>query len=50
MLQRDSVVSSGAEGLEALGVTPTPLAAVASQWLVRYRRLGRFARHPETAA
>jgi len=44
MLQRDSVVADGAQGLEALGVTPTPLAAVAPQWLVRYRRMGRFGR------
>jgi len=44
MLQRDSVVADGAEGLAALGVTPTPLAAVAPQWLVRYRRMGRFGR------
>jgi uncharacterized protein YbjT (DUF2867 family) len=50
MLQRDSVVSPEAAGLEALGVTATPLAAVAPQWLVRYRRMGRFARHGEIAA
>lgn len=50
MLQRDSVVSPAAEGLEALGITPTPLAAVAPHWLVRYRRMGRFGRHTETLA
>jgi NADH dehydrogenase len=43
LLQRDSVVGQDAEGLAALGITPTPLAAVAAGWLVRYRRLGRFA-------
>lgn len=43
LLQQDTVVSSGAEGLAALGVTPTPLAAIAPSWLVRYRRNGRFA-------
>jgi NADH dehydrogenase len=43
LLQRDSVVSAGAEGLAALGIAPTPLAAVAAGWLVRYQRLGRFA-------
>lgn len=43
LLQRDSIVGQGAEGLAALGITPTPLAAVAPGWLVRYRRLGRFA-------
>jgi len=42
MLQKDNVVSAGAEGLGALGVTPTPLDAVATSWLVQYRRHGRF--------
>jgi NADH dehydrogenase len=41
MLARDTVVS-GADGLAALGVTPTPMDAVAAGWLVRYRRHGRF--------
>ncbi len=50
MLGSDSVVAGGASGLGALGVTPTPLAAVAPQWLVRFRRAGRFARRVETAA
>ncbi len=44
LLQRDTIVANGAEGLAALGITPTPLAAVAPQWLVRYRRNGRFAK------
>lgn len=44
LLQSDSVVAPGAQGLEALGITPTPLAAVAPGWLVRYQRAGRFAR------
>jgi NADH dehydrogenase len=43
MLQRDNVVSSGAEGFAAFGIAPTPLATVAPDWLVRYRRNGRFA-------
>ncbi len=43
MLQKDNVVAPGARGLEALGVAPTPMAAVAESWLVRYRRHGRFA-------
>lgn len=43
MLQRDNVVSAGAEGFAALGITPTPMAAVAPNYLVRYRRNGRFA-------
>jgi NADH dehydrogenase len=43
MLQRDNVVSDKAPGLEAFGITPTPLAAVAEGWLNTYRRHGRFA-------
>jgi len=43
MLSRDNVVAPGTEGLNALDVQPTPLAAVADSWLVRYRRSGRFA-------
>ena len=42
MLQKDAVAAPGSEGLAALGVTPTPLQAVAPGWLVRYRRSGRF--------
>lgn len=44
MLQRDNIVSPGADGLDALGVSPTPLAAVAPEWLVRFHRQGRFGR------
>lgn len=44
MLQRDNVVSAGADGLAALGIAPTPLAAVAPEYLVRFRRQGRFGR------
>lgn len=44
MLQRDNVVSDGAEGLPALGITATPIAAVAPEWLVRFRKAGRFGR------
>ena len=40
-LQRDNVVT-GEDGLAATRVTPTPLAAVAPDWLVRFRRQGRF--------
>ena len=43
LLQRDSIVGDGAEGLQAIGITPTPLAAVAPGWLVKYQRAGRFA-------
>lgn len=42
MLQKDNVVSAGADGLAALGLSPTPMDAVAPGWLVQYRRHGRF--------
>ncbi|MBA2918585.1 NAD(P)H-binding protein [Sphingomonas sp. MAH-20] len=42
MLQRDNVPAPGSTGLEAFGITPTPLAAVAPGWLVQYRKQGRF--------
>ena len=50
MLQRDNVVSAGAEGFAALGIEPTPLASVAPGWLVRFRRNGRFADIVDQAA
>lgn len=50
MLQSDNVVASGQSGLDALGVTPTSLAAVADDWLVQYRRHGRFAKKPVPTA
>lgn len=43
MLQRDNVAAAGAPGLAELGIRPTPMAAVAEGWLVRFRRHGRFA-------
>ncbi len=49
LLQRDTVVGAGAEGLAALGVAPTPLGAVAPGWLVRFRRAGRFGALHEVA-
>ncbi|WP_420607391.1 complex I NDUFA9 subunit family protein [Novosphingopyxis sp.] len=49
MLNRDNVVAEGAQGLRELGVEPTPLAAVAPDYLVKYRRHGRFGRKPRTA-
>lgn len=42
MLKTDNIVSASAEGLSALGVTPTALAAVADDWLAKYRQSGRF--------
>lgn len=47
MLGVDGVASG--PGLAALGVHPTPLAVVAPQWLVRFRKHGRFARLGEIA-
>ena len=43
MLQRDNVPSKGLAGLEAFGIRPTPLAALAEGWMALYRRHGRFA-------
>jgi len=42
MLQKDNVAAAGTDGFAAFGIDPTPLAAVAPTWLVRYRREGRF--------
>jgi NADH dehydrogenase len=50
MLQSDNVVAAGAKGLDAFGVTATPLDAVAPGWLVRFRKAGRFGRRAETHA
>jgi uncharacterized protein YbjT (DUF2867 family) len=44
MLKRDNVVSSGALGLEALGITPTPVEVVLPGYLDRFRRGGWYAR------
>lgn len=43
LLKQDNVVSEGALGLEALGVSPTGLEAVAPDYLWRYRKGGQFA-------
>jgi NADH dehydrogenase len=43
MLQKDNVADGGASGFKAFGITPTPLAAVAPEWLGRYKTGGRFA-------
>ena len=52
MLQRDNVVAPKAQGLEAFGIRPTPLAAVGGEWLERFRRggkrRGRAPGHPAT--
>jgi NADH dehydrogenase len=43
MLQRDNLPSGELPGLEAFGIAPTPLAAVAYEWLGRFNRGGKFA-------
>jgi NADH dehydrogenase len=43
MLQRDNMPGAGMKGLEAFGIEPTALGAVAPDWLVRFRRGGRWA-------
>lgn len=43
LLQRDNVAAKTSPGLEAFGITPTPMAAVAPDWLARFRDGGRFA-------
>lgn len=43
MLRRDSVADASLPGLASLGVAATPMAVVAPDWLVRFRRKGRFA-------
>jgi len=50
MLGRDNVVGQGVDGLSALGVTATPMAAVAPEWLVRFRKQGRFGRRSREQA
>lgn len=41
MLQRDNIASG--EGFKAFGIAPTPLDAVAGEWLGRFKSGGRFA-------
>ena len=49
MLQHDNVVGTGEDGLAALGIAPTPMGSVAPDWLVVYRKGGRFGARPEPA-
>jgi uncharacterized protein YbjT (DUF2867 family) len=46
MLRTDNVADPARPGLAAFGVRPTPLEAVAEEWLVAYKRHGRFAKAP----
>ncbi|MDO1557878.1 complex I NDUFA9 subunit family protein [Brevundimonas sp. 2R-24] len=43
LLKTDNVAADGAPGLEAIGVRPTGLEAVAESYLWRYRQGGQFA-------
>ena len=43
MLQKDNVPSGKQPGFKAFGITPTPMSAVAPEWLSRFRKGGRFA-------
>ena len=43
MLQRDNVPAQGAPGLGAFAIEPSPLGAVAHEWLSRFNKGGRFA-------
>nr|ART35684.1 B375 [uncultured bacterium] len=43
MLQKDNVASGELPGFKAFGMAPTPMGAVAPEWLGRYRKGGRFA-------
>jgi NADH dehydrogenase len=43
MLQHDNVPAKDAPGLEVFGIKPTPIAAVAHEWLGRFHQGGRFA-------
>ena len=42
MLQRDNVPAKRSKGLEAFGIKPTALEAVAPEWLSRFRSGGRW--------
>lgn len=43
MLRHDNVAAGGAGGLEAFGIVPTSIEAVAPEWLGRFVKGGRFA-------
>ena len=43
MLGQDNVPSGKLPGLEAFGIKPTPLGAVAGEWLGRFRKGGKLA-------
>jgi NADH dehydrogenase len=49
MLQKDNIVQPGEQGLEALGIEPTPMASFVPAMLARYRASGRFAKASSVA-
>ncbi|HYF07447.1 MAG TPA: sugar nucleotide-binding protein, partial [Acetobacteraceae bacterium] len=46
MLGRDNVVSEGIPGLDALGIEPSAMEAIAPTFLARYRKGGSRTSHP----
>jgi len=46
MLQHDNMPAKKSKGLEAFGIEPTALGAVAPDWLIRFRPGGRWAARP----
>lgn len=46
MLQSDNLPAERSKGLAEFGIEPTALAAVAPEWLGRFRQGGRFAARP----
>ncbi|MFA7263860.1 MAG: complex I NDUFA9 subunit family protein [Caulobacter sp.] len=49
LLRADNVVTDGAAGLEALGIAPRSVEAIAPSYLYRYRKGGQYAAVPEGA-
>ena len=49
MLKIDNVASGVHPSLQALGIVPTPMEAVAPAWLVQYHKAGRFGLRAKTA-
>ncbi|HRD29608.1 MAG TPA: complex I NDUFA9 subunit family protein, partial [Caulobacter sp.] len=49
LLRSDNIVSEGAAGLAALGVTARSVEAIAPTYLYRYRKGGQYAAAPEGA-
>jgi NADH dehydrogenase len=47
MLSQDNVVADATHGIAAFDVRPVPMATVAPEWLVQYRKNGRFGRAAE---